>query len=84
MLQSINDIFYLILSHLIIFQIPSMIVYGTNDNTLGPESTRNLRELGNAELFPIENAGHACYMNKPDQWHYLLVNFVMAIEKLEA
>ena len=58
-----------------------MIVFGTNDNSHGPESTRNLRELPNAELFPMDNAGHACYMNQPDQWHYLLVNFIQAIAK---
>jgi abhydrolase domain-containing protein 14 len=64
-------------------QIPTMVVFGTNDNTIGPGSTRDLRELANAELFPMENAGHACYMNQPEQWHYLLVNFILAIEKLE-
>ena len=60
-----------------------MIVFGTNDKRLGSSSTKYLQELPNSEVFPIENAGHACYMNQPDQWHYLIYNFVLALERLK-
>ncbi len=57
-----------------------MIVCGSKDKTLGVSSVRNLRELPNAEVCMMEDAGHACYMNKPDEWHKLLYNFITQLE----
>jgi len=61
-------------------QVPTMIVYGTKDKTLGLESVGNLRNMPNSEIMPMEGAGHANYEEKPDEWHRLLYNFLLAVE----
>jgi len=66
--------------HVLVLQIPVMIVYGTKDKTLGLESVGNLRNMPNSEIFPMEGAGHANYEERPDQWHRLLYNFLLAVE----
>ena len=61
-----------------------MIVYGTKDVKLGLHSTNSLRNLANVEIFPLEGAGHACVTDKPDEFHKLLYNFLLAIERENA
>jgi len=63
----------------LVSQIPTMIVYGTKDKTLGLESVGNLRNMPNSEIMPMENAGHANYEERPDEWHRLLYNFILAV-----
>ena len=58
-----------------------MIIYGTLDTNLGLQSTNNLRNLANREIFPLEGAHHACVKEKPDEFHYYLYNFLKAVEK---
>jgi len=60
-------------------QVPTMIVYGTKDKTLGLESVGNLRNMPNSEIMPMEDAGHANYEEKPGKWHRLLYNFLLAV-----
>ena len=62
-------------------EIPVMIVYGTKDKGLGLDSTGNLRNMPNNEIFPMEKAGHPSYIDKPDEWNRLLYNFLLAMEK---
>jgi len=62
-------------------QIPTMIVYGTKDKTLGLESVGNLRNMPNSEIQPMEGAGHANYQERPDEWHRLLYNFLLAVQQ---
>ena len=58
-----------------------MIVYGTKDDKLGLHSTGDLRNMANNEIFPIQGAKHACYMNNPEEWNKLLYNFLDAVER---
>jgi len=62
-------------------QVPTMIVYGTKDTKLGLESVGNLRNMPNSEIVPMEGAGHANYEERPDEWHRLLYNFLLAVEE---
>jgi len=62
-------------------QIPTMIVYGTEDKQLGLQSVGNLRNMPNSEIMPMEGAGHANYEQKPEEWHRLLYNFLLAVEQ---
>jgi abhydrolase domain-containing protein 14 len=55
-------------------------VYGSKDAKLGLESAGNLRNLANQEIHVMEDAGHACYLNNPDEWHMLLYNFLLALD----
>lgn len=56
-----------------------MIVYGTKDKTLGLTSLGNLRNMPNSEIQAMEDAGHAGYQERPEEWHRLLYNFLVAI-----
>ncbi|GFO12238.1 abhydrolase domain containing 14b [Plakobranchus ocellatus] len=56
-------------------QLPTLIVYGTKD----PEwntPVNDFKLLPVHELAPIEDAGHACYLDQPDQFHKALCRFL--------
>ncbi|CAL1536403.1 unnamed protein product [Lymnaea stagnalis] len=59
-------------------QIPTLIVYGTKDSQ-GPLVLNDLKLLPKSEVAPITDAGHACYMDKPDQFHKVLYNFLQKL-----
>jgi len=59
-----------------------MIVYGEKDKEYGLVSVGDLRNLANREIFPIEKAGHSCHYEKPDEWHKLLYNFLLALKHI--
>ena len=61
-----------------------MIVYGTKDTGLGLNSVGDLRNMPNSEIMPIKGAKHACYMDNPNEFHYLLYNFLQAVEREES
>ncbi|XP_013405206.1 protein ABHD14B [Lingula anatina] len=61
-------------------EVPTMIVYGSKDTSLGLTSLNDLRNIRNSAIFKIEDAGHPCYLDKPEKWHELLYNFLAAIE----
>ena len=58
-----------------------MIVYGSKDTKLGLESVGNLRNMRQSEIFTMEGAGHACYEERPEEWHRLLYNFMLGVER---
>lgn len=53
-----------------------MILIGKNDAQIGPEAMKNLKHLPNSVGYTLSNAGHAAYMDQPEQWHKLLYNFI--------
>jgi len=55
------------------------IVYGTKDEHRGPSVASKLSNMPHSEVFAMEGAGHASYMNKPDEWHRLIYNFVSVL-----
>jgi len=62
-------------------EMPVLIVYGTKDKSLGLFSTGNLRNMPNREIFPMEGAHHANYQERPEEWHRLLYNFMLAVNR---
>lgn len=62
-------------------EVPTMIVYGSKDTTLGLISLNHLRNMQNSEIMEMPERGHACYIEDPDHWHRLLYNFLMAVER---
>ncbi|XP_018419869.1 PREDICTED: protein ABHD14A-like [Nanorana parkeri] len=50
-------------------QVPTLIVYGTLDTNLGSQSLESLQILPNHTLSPLKEAGHACYMDRPEEFH---------------
>ncbi|VDM52940.1 unnamed protein product [Angiostrongylus costaricensis] len=53
----------------------SLSMIGDYDTSLGPTAAANLRLLPNARLHKIANAGHACYLNNPQAFEEVCVNF---------
>ncbi|ELU05157.1 hypothetical protein CAPTEDRAFT_182653 [Capitella teleta] len=61
--------------------IPTMIVYGEKDKTLGLTSVGNLRNLPKSEIFMQTQAGHACEEEKPEEFHVFFYNFLRGVER---
>uniref|UniRef100_J3SDX5 Putative protein-lysine deacylase ABHD14B n=1 Tax=Crotalus adamanteus TaxID=8729 RepID=J3SDX5_CROAD len=59
---------------------PTLIVYGDQDVQLGEVSLNNLKNLPNHKIMLMKGAGHACYLDKPDEWHQRLLDFLKNIE----
>ncbi|KAK7487256.1 hypothetical protein BaRGS_00021484 [Batillaria attramentaria] len=57
-------------------QLPTLIVYGANDSSLGFTSRDDLKSLPHSQIAEIPDAGHACYMNQPAVFHKLLFSFL--------
>ncbi|XP_068816422.1 putative protein-lysine deacylase ABHD14B [Struthio camelus] len=61
-------------------QTPTLIVYGDEDAELGQASLANLRHLPEHRVLVLQGAGHACYLDKPDEWHRGLLAFLQQLE----
>ncbi|XP_055485502.1 protein ABHD14A isoform X2 [Psammomys obesus] len=55
---------------------PTLILYGELDHTLARESLRQLHHLPNHSVVKLHNAGHACYLHKPEAFHLALLAFL--------
>uniref|UniRef100_U3D066 Protein ABHD14A n=1 Tax=Callithrix jacchus TaxID=9483 RepID=U3D066_CALJA len=55
---------------------PTLILYGELDQILARESLRQLRHLPNHSVVKLHNAGHACYLHKPQDFHVALLAFL--------
>lgn len=62
-------------------EVPTMILYGEKDTTLGLISLSNLRTIKNSNFYQIPLAGHACYLDEPELFHYYIYNFLSTLEK---
>ncbi|KAJ7370987.1 Protein abhd14a [Desmophyllum pertusum] len=65
-------------------QLPTLIVYGENDATLGVSSLRRLRNIPGSVIHMIKGAGHACYMKNADEFHENLDNFLKQAARMTA
>ncbi|XP_059571396.1 putative protein-lysine deacylase ABHD14B isoform X1 [Alligator mississippiensis] len=61
-------------------KIPTLIVYGDQDAQLGEVSLNNLKNLPNHKVLLMQGAGHACYLDKPEEWHQGLLDFLRSLE----
>ncbi|XP_066470319.1 putative protein-lysine deacylase ABHD14B isoform X2 [Tiliqua scincoides] len=59
---------------------PTLIVYGDQDVQMGEVSLKNLKNLPNHKVMLMKGAGHACYLDKPDEWHLGLLDFLKHLE----
>lgn len=57
--------------------VPALFVWGADDDVLPRERGERLaRRMADAELVVLENAGHACYLDRPDAFHAALGAFL--------
>lgn len=57
-------------------QTPTLIVYGELDHALAQESLQQLQHLPNHSVVKLPDAGHACYLHKPRDFHLTLLSFL--------
>lgn len=62
------------------FSVPTVLVYGSKDTSLGATSHRYLKSIPHFQAVVFENAGHAAYLDQPDRFHKLLFNFAKKLE----
>ncbi|XP_014022926.1 abhydrolase domain-containing protein 14A isoform X3 [Salmo salar] len=61
-------------------QTPTLIVFGALDTNLGAQSHKNLMQLPHHSVLKMEGARHACYMDKPWEFHQALLDFLSKLE----
>uniref|UniRef100_A0A8C9NWL1 Putative protein-lysine deacylase ABHD14B n=1 Tax=Serinus canaria TaxID=9135 RepID=A0A8C9NWL1_SERCA len=59
---------------------PTLIVYGDQDVELGQTSLNNLQHLPEHQVLMLQGAGHACYLDKPNEWHHGLLAFLQQLK----
>ncbi|NXP52114.1 ABHEA protein, partial [Heliornis fulica] len=57
-------------------QTPTLILYGDRDTRLGSQALRSLQHLPGHQVAVLPDAGHACYLDKPDYFHRVLLGFL--------
>ncbi|XP_050568661.1 protein ABHD14A [Cygnus atratus] len=57
-------------------QTPTLILYGDRDTGLGHQALQSLRHLPRHRVVVLPGAGHACYMDKPGDFHRALLGFL--------
>ncbi|XP_065407444.1 uncharacterized protein LOC101952015 isoform X2 [Chrysemys picta bellii] len=57
-------------------QTPTLIVYGERDTGLGAQSLQSLQQLPKHKTVALPDAGHACYLEKPREFHEALLAFL--------
>ncbi|XP_037385970.1 protein ABHD14A isoform X1 [Talpa occidentalis] len=55
---------------------PTLILYGELDRIPAMQSLRYLRHLPNHSVVKLRDAGHACYLHKPHDFHLVLLTFL--------
>ncbi|XP_058486589.1 protein ABHD14A [Solea solea] len=61
-------------------QTPTLIVFGALDTNLGAQSHKNLMQLPHYTVLKLEEARHACYMDKPREFHQGLMDFLSKLK----
>ncbi|XP_072522458.1 protein ABHD14A [Salminus brasiliensis] len=61
-------------------QTPTLIVFGELDTNLGAQSLKNLQQLPRHTVVKLAGARHACYMDKPREFHLALLDFLNKLE----
>ncbi|OXB58163.1 hypothetical protein ASZ78_006935 [Callipepla squamata] len=58
------------------FQTPTLILYGDRDTGLGKQALQSLQHLPRHRVVVLPGAGHACYVDKPEDFHRALLGFL--------
>ncbi|TTV91461.1 Protein ABHD14A [Bagarius yarrelli] len=61
-------------------QTPTLIVVGELDTNLGSQSLKNLQNLPHHSVVKLSGARHACYMDKPREFHQALLHFLNTLD----
>ncbi|NWU28327.1 ABHEA protein, partial [Mystacornis crossleyi] len=61
-------------------QTPTLILYGDRDTRLAPQALQNLQHLPEHRVAVLPGAGHACYLDKPEDFHRALLGFLRQLK----
>lgn len=59
---------------------PTLILYGDRDARLAPQALQNLQHLPEHRVAVLSGAGHACYLDKPEDFHQALLGFLRQLK----
>nr|XP_008103301.1 PREDICTED: protein ABHD14A isoform X1 [Anolis carolinensis] len=59
---------------------PTLIIYGEHDTGLGTQSLQSLQQIPKSKVVMLPEAGHACYVDKPQEFHKALLNFLSELK----
>nr|XP_060621823.1 protein ABHD14A [Anolis sagrei ordinatus]XP_060621824.1 protein ABHD14A [Anolis sagrei ordinatus] len=59
---------------------PTLIIYGEHDNGLGRQSLPSLQQIPKSKVVMLPEAGHACYLDQPKEFHKALLNFLSELK----
>ena len=62
-------------------QVPTLLVYGDRDEDLGPKSARDMQIMPRLQIAVIPRAGHAAYLDQPEDFQRILYNFAQQLDK---
>lgn len=63
-------------------KVPTLIMYGDKDLTpMAKQAPEDLKVLPNSQEVVFKNAGHAAYLDQPEQYHKLLYNFMELLQQ---
>ena len=55
---------------------PTLVVWGENDQVIPVSQASVLAEALNGETLILAGAGHPCYLDRPDEFHRALLDFI--------
>ncbi|NWV77958.1 ABHEA protein, partial [Dasyornis broadbenti] len=61
-------------------QTPTLILYGDRDTRLASQALQNLKHLPEHRVAVLPDAGHACYLDKPEDFHRALLGFLRQLK----
>ncbi|NXO82785.1 ABHEA protein, partial [Sitta europaea] len=61
-------------------QTPTLILYGDHDTGLARQALQNLQHLPEHRVAVLTGAGHACYLDKPEDFHQALLGFLSQLK----
>jgi len=62
-------------------KVPTLILYGDEDVPLGRSSLSHLNNMPCSSVYKMLEAGHPCYIDKPEEWHRILYNTLIKIKE---
>lgn len=62
-----------------LLKTPTMIIYGQTDKEYGEKSANDLMNIPDSKVHVIKGAGHACYLQNPEEFNEVLKNFLEEI-----
>ncbi|XP_039198551.1 protein ABHD14A isoform X1 [Crotalus tigris] len=61
-------------------ETPTLIIYGQRDTDLGVQSLQSLQQIPRSRVVMLLGAGHACYLDKPQEFHKALLSFLSELK----